>query len=67
MEKKLYKSAKDKKICGVCAGIAKYFSFDPTLVRLAFCLLCGGGIFAYIICAIVIPDEPSDSNIIDSE
>lgn len=70
MEKKLYKSAKDKKICGVCAGIAKYFSFDPTLVRLAlvaFCLLYGSGILAYIICAIVIPDEPSDSNIIDSE
>ncbi|MBQ4641462.1 MAG: PspC domain-containing protein [Oscillospiraceae bacterium] len=63
MEKKLYKSESDKKICGVCGGIAKYFSIDATLVRLAlvaFCLLGGSGILAYIICAIVIPDEPVD-------
>ena len=63
MEKKLYKCEKDKKICGVCAGIAKYFSLDATVVRLAlvaFCLLGGSGILAYIICAIVMPDEPSD-------
>ena len=68
MEKKLYKSEKDKKICGVCAGIAKYFSIDVTLVRLglvAFCLLGGSGILAYIICAIIIPDEPT--NFIDVE
>ena len=63
MEKKLYKSNKDKKICGVCGGIAKYFSIDPTIVRLAlvaFCLLGGSGILAYIIAAIVMPDEPID-------
>lgn len=66
-KKKLYKSQKDKKICGVCAGIANYFSLDPTVVRLAlvaFCLLGGSGILAYIICAIVMPDEPT--NIIDA-
>ena len=63
MEKKLYKCKKDEKICGVCAGIAKYFSLDATVVRLAlvaFCLLGGSGVLAYIICAIVMPDEPSD-------
>lgn len=63
MEKKLYKSEKDKKLCGVCAGIAKYFSLDATIVRLAlvaFCLLGGSGVLAYIICAIVMPDEPTD-------
>ena len=63
MEKKLYKDVKDKKLCGVCAGLAKYFSIDPTIVRLAlvvFCLLGGSGILAYIICALVIPDEPTD-------
>ena len=63
MEKKLYKSNKDKKICGVCGGFAKYFSIDPTIVRLAlvaFCLLGGSGILAYIIAAIVMPDEPID-------
>ena len=66
-EKKLYKSESDKKICGVCGGIAKYFSIDSTLVRLGlvlFCLLGGSGILAYIIFAIVMPDEPT--NIIDA-
>ena len=63
MEKKLYKDATNKKLCGVCGGIAKYFSIDATLVRLAlvaFCLLGGSGVLAYIICAIVIPDDPND-------
>ena len=64
MEKKLYKSMKDKKLCGVCGGIAKYFNIDPTLVRLglvALCLFAGGGVLAYIIAAIVIPEEPTDA------
>ena len=61
MKKRLYKDHSDKKICGVCSGIAKYFNLDPTIVRLAlvlFCILGGSGILAYIICAIVMPDEP---------
>ena len=61
--KKLYKDKKNEKLCGVCAGIAKYFSVDVTLVRLglvAFCVLGGSGVLAYIVCAIVIPDEPTD-------
>ena len=69
MEKKLYKIAKDKKICGVCAGFAKYLSIDVTLVRLIWAIvtLCtvGTGVLAYIICALVMPDEPTD--IIDAE
>ena len=61
MKKRLYKDHTDKKLCGVCSGIAKYFDLDPTVVRLAlvlFCLLGGSGFLAYIICAIVMPDEP---------
>lgn len=60
MEKKLYKSATDKKIAGVCGGIAKYFGIDSTLVRLALVFLflcCGFGFLAYIIAAIVMPNE----------
>jgi phage shock protein C len=63
MEKKLYKDAKNKKLCGVCSGIAKYFDIDATLVRLgliALCIFAGGGILAYIIAALVIPDDPAD-------
>jgi phage shock protein PspC (stress-responsive transcriptional regulator) len=61
MTKRLYKDHTNQKLCGVCSGIAKFFNLDPTVVRLAlvaFCLLGGSGILAYIICAIVMPDEP---------
>ena len=59
--KKLYKSAVDKKIAGVCGGIAEYFTVDSTLIRLAwvvFCLLGGSGVLAYILAALIIPDQP---------
>lgn len=72
MKKRLYKDRQNEKLCGVCAGIAKYFSIDPTLVRLgliAFCALGGSGVLAYIVCALVIPDEPDQlegpDNIVD--
>lgn len=58
MKKKLYISDTDKKLCGVCGGIAEYFEIDSTLVRLAwvvFTFLVGSGIIGYIIAAIVMP------------
>ena len=61
MKKRLYKSRVEKKISGVCGGIAEYFDIDATLVRLAwvvFTLLGGSGIIAYIIAAIVMPETP---------
>lgn len=61
MNKKLYKSTTDRKLCGVCAGIADYFNMDPTVIRLIWVLVVffgGAGILAYIVCALVIPDEP---------
>ena len=60
-EKKLYKSSTDKKLAGVCGGIAEYFNIDSTLVRLGwvvFGLLGGSGLLAYIIAAIIMPDRP---------
>lgn len=60
MEKRLCLSTTDKKIAGVCGGIAKYFGLDPTLVRLAYAILVifgGTGILLYIICALIIPRE----------
>ncbi len=68
MKKRLCKSRNDKKIDGVCAGIAEYFDVDPTVIRLAWVIfsLCGGsGVLAYIICAIIIPEKEND--IIDVE
>lgn len=67
MNKKLYKSAKDKMICGVCSGIGEYLGVDPTLVRLVvalFCLVSGIGLFGYFLMAVIIPENP-DSGIID--
>jgi phage shock protein C len=62
MTKKLCRSNSDKKICGVCGGIAEYFGIDSTLVRLGWALvtLFGPGILAYIICALIIPEKPDD-------
>ncbi len=62
MEKRLYKSNTDKKIDGVCAGIAEYFDIDPTLVRLVWALavlFAGTGILAYLVAALVIPRNPA--------
>ena len=60
-ERKLYKSSTDKKLAGVCGGLAEYFNIDSTLVRLGwvvFGLLGGSGLLAYIIAAIIMPDRP---------
>jgi phage shock protein PspC (stress-responsive transcriptional regulator) len=60
-KKKLYKSSQDKKLCGVCGGIAEYFDVDSTVIRLAwvvFTLLGGSGLLAYIIAAIIMKDDP---------
>ena len=61
--KRLYKSRTDKKIDGVCGGIATYFGIDPTAVRLLWVVLScfgGSGLLAYIIAMIIIPEEPED-------
>ncbi len=60
MTKRLYRIEQGKQIAGVCGGIAEYLDTDPTLVRLAWILLIfcvGGGIFAYIIAAIIMPSK----------
>ena len=57
---RLYRSRIDRTIAGVCGGLAKYFDIDPTLVRVLFVVsifIGGGGIIAYIILWIVVPEE----------
>lgn len=61
--KKLYKSRKDKKICGVCGGLAKYLNVDSTLIRviLAILIICAGvGLIAYLIAALVMSFDPDE-------
>ena len=62
--KRLYKSP-DKKICGVCAGIADYFNIDPTIVRIIVAELAAftaiiPAFIIYLIMALVIPQAPDD-------
>ena len=68
MEKKLYRSAKNKMLAGVCSGLAKYLGMDPTVIRVIWAVLslfAFIGVVAYIICALIIPEEPT--NIIEAE
>lgn len=58
--KRLYRSASNRMLCGVCGGLGEYYSIDPTLVRLLVVILCAfgfSGVVAYIIAAIIIPEE----------
>ena len=62
MEKRLTRDVKNKKIAGVCAGIANYFNLDPTLVRVIWILfVCvgGAGVLAYLIAWAVMPEDSS--------
>lgn len=58
--KKLYKSNTDRKICGVCGGIAEYLNIDPTIVRLGAVIaacVAGSGLLAYIVAAVIMPER----------
>ena len=57
---RLHKSSSDRKIAGVCGGIAEYLGVDPVIIRLAWALLAfgwGTGILIYILCACILPEE----------
>ena len=60
---RIHKSVKDKKIAGVCGGIAEYLNADPTIIRLVFALMVlgwGTGVLAYIACALILPEGDSE-------
>ena len=60
MEKKLYRS-NERKIFGVCGGIAEYFGIDPTIVRIIWVVLAlsgGGGAVIYLIAALLMDNRP---------
>ena len=60
MNKRIYKNREKKILCVVCAGLAEYFDIDPTLVRVLWAVISLGygiGLLAYIVCAIVFPDQ----------
>lgn len=59
--KKLFKSKYDRKVCGVCGGLAEYFNIDSTMVRLIMVIvgLISGGtaVLFYLLAAILMPEE----------
>ena len=66
--KKLYRSEKDRKIAGVCGGLAEYFAIDPVIPRAIFCGLllgAGSGLLFYFILWIVMPNESDVKTVTD--
>ncbi len=64
--KHLYRSRSDRKLAGVCGGLAHYFDIDPTLVRVAFAVppLIGIGspILIYLALMLIVPEAASVSS-----
>ncbi|MCA9872057.1 MAG: PspC domain-containing protein [Ardenticatenaceae bacterium] len=61
-EKKLVRARDDRWFAGVCGGLGQYFGIDSTVIRVLFVLFSvfvGGGIIAYIILWIIMPEEPA--------
>ena len=61
--RRLMRSSTDKKIGGVCAGVADYFDLDPTIIRVVWLLLvlCGGtGLVFYLVLWIILPLAPAE-------
>ena len=60
--KKLYRSRTDRKICGVCGGLAEYLNVDATIVRLV-CVVASIltavilGLLLYFVAALIIPEK----------
>ena len=57
---RIHRSARDKRLAGVCGGIAEWLGVDPMIIRLAWVLLTlgwGTGVLAYLICALILPEE----------
>lgn len=69
--KKLYRSQKDKKIAGVCGGLAEYFNIDATIIRIIFVILLlpGGlpGVIPYAILWLLVPIAPDTDDIIEGD
>ena len=59
--RRLYRSRTDRKLAGVCGGLAQYLNTDPTLIRVLFvvlALLGGPGLVIYLLMWILVPEEP---------
>lgn len=69
MDKKLYRSRSDKKLSGVCGGIAEYFNIDVTIIRIVVVILTIGswftGLIIYFVAVLIIPEAPAPEDLED--
>lgn len=59
--RKLYRSKTNRKLAGVCGGLAQYFNIDATVIRVLFVVLAilgGSGLVLYLALWIIVPKEP---------
>jgi phage shock protein C len=59
--RKLYRSKTNRKLAGVCGGLAQHFNIDATLIRVLFVLLAvlgGSGLVLYLAMWLIVPKEP---------
>jgi phage shock protein C len=68
MNKRLYRSRKNRMIAGVCGGLGEYFNIDPTIIRViaVLLLLPGGlpGLLPYIVLWIIVPNNPESKKLV---
>lgn len=67
MAKRLTRDVRNKKIAGVCAGVANSFDIDPTIVRLIWGVaffVYGIGLAPYLILWFVLPVDDGDGDVI---
>jgi phage shock protein PspC (stress-responsive transcriptional regulator) len=58
---RVHRSRTDRKIAGVCGGLASYFNVDPTLIRVLFVVLAvvgGSGVILYLALWLIVPNQP---------
>lgn len=72
-QERLARSATNKLLGGVCGGIAEYFGWDPSLVRLGWVIgtlfTSGGGLIVYILALFIMPsgDDPKETGVYSGE
>lgn len=62
---RFYKSTTDKKISGVCGGLAEVLGIDPSIIRIVWVLIAlfyGFGIILYIVAALILPEGPPEGH-----
>ena len=61
---RIHKSSKDRKISGVCGGIAEWLGVDPMIIRIVWVLMSfswGSGVLAYLVCALILPEGQQEN------